>query len=160
MAENRGKQFENAIRKCFEQVEGVSIDRLNDNTAGFKGVSGICDFIVYKYPNIMYLECKSCHGNTFPLSNITDNQRKGMLEKSNIYGVLAGVIIWWVDKDLTVFVPIKEIQRLKDEDNKSISANAVLDGYIWCYEIPGKKKRVFFDYDMQKFLEDVQSGKD
>lgn len=160
MAENRGKQFEGVIKEAFEKVQGVSIDRLHDQTNGFVGSSNICDFIVYKEPNEIYIECKSCHGNTFPLSNITDNQRKGMLEKSNIYGVLAGVIIWWVDKDLTVFVPIKEIQRLKDADNKSISANAVLDGYIWCYEIPGKKKRVFFDYDMQKFLEDVQSGKD
>ena len=160
MAENRGKQFEVVIKEAFEKVPGVSIDRLHDQTNGFVGSSNICDFIVYKEPNEIYIECKSCHGNTFPLSNITDNQRKGMLEKSNIYGVLAGVIIWWVDKDLTVFVPIKEIQRLKDEDHKSISANAVLDGYIWCYEILGKKKRVFFDYDMQKFLEDVQSGKD
>ena len=160
MAENRGKQFEGVIKEAFEKVPGVSIDRLHDQTNGFVGSSNICDFIVYKEPNEIYIECKSCHGNTFPLSNITDNQRKGMLEKSNIYGVLAGVIIWWVDKDLTVFVPIKEIQRLKDANHKSISANAALDGYIWCYEIPGKKKRVFFDYDMQKFLEDVQSGKD
>ena len=160
MAENRGKQFEGVIKEAFEKVPGVSIDRLHDQTNGFVGSSNICDFIVYKEPNEIYIECKSCHGNTFTLSNITDNQRKGMLEKSNIYGVLAGVIIWWVDKDLTVFVPIKEIQRLKDEDHKSISANSVLDGYIWCYEILGKKKRVLFDYDMQKFLEDVQSGKD
>lgn len=158
MAESRGKQFEGVIKNAFEKVPGVSIDRLHDQTNGFVGSSNICDFIVYREPNEIYIECKSCHGNTFPLSNITDNQYKGLLEKSNVQGVIAGVIIWWVDKDLTVFVPIAEIKRLKVEEHRSISASAVLDGYIWCYEIPGKKKRVFFDYDMKTFLDEVQNG--
>lgn len=43
MAENRGKQFENVIREAFEKVPGVSIDRLHDQTNGFKGSQNICD---------------------------------------------------------------------------------------------------------------------
>ena len=94
MSPNRGKQFENVIRKAFECVEGVSIDRLNDNTAGFKGVAGICDFIVYKEPYEYYIECKSVHGASLPFRNITDTQWSGLLEKSKIEGVYAGIICW------------------------------------------------------------------
>jgi len=155
MAVNRGKQFENVIRKSFECVEGVSIDRINDNTAGFKGIAGICDFIVYKYPYQYYIECKTIHGNTFPLSNITDTQYNGLVEKDKIGGVRAGLIIWWVDKDVTKFVPISTVQTLKANKYKSISYNLTA---LPTTEIKGKKKRVFFDYDMTQFF--IQVGYD
>lgn len=153
MAENRGKSFENIIRDNLEKVPGVSVDRLHDQTTGFVGSSNICDFIVYRKPNVLYIECKSCHGNTFPLSNITDNQYKGLLEKSNIPGVISGVIIWWADKDVTAFFSIDYIAILKSNNVKSIRFDNVEEnGFI----ISGKKKRVFFEYDMQSFLDEVQ----
>lgn len=43
MSQNRGKQFENVIRKAFEKVPNVSVDRLHDQTNGFKGSQNICD---------------------------------------------------------------------------------------------------------------------
>ena len=122
MSQNRGKQFENVIRKSFERVEGVSIDRLNDNTAGFKGVAGICDFIVYKEPYEYYIECKSVHGASLPFRNITDTQWDGLLEKSKIEGVYAGIICWFIDKDVTKFIPIQLLDYMrKFEDVKSYS---------------------------------------
>ena len=166
MAVNRGKQFENVIRKSFERVEGVSIDRLNDNTAGFKGVAGICDFIVYKEPYEYYIECKSVHGASLPFSNITDKQWQGMLEKSQIEGVFAGVICWWIDKDVTKFIPIRDLVIAKKCGYKSIRYDTEcyiehpMDelGYkAFSIEIKGKKKRVFFDYDMKEFFNEIQS---
>lgn len=156
---NRGKQFEIVIRKSFERVEGVSIDRLNDNTAGFKGVTGICDFIVYKEPYEYYIECKSVHGNTLPFSNITETQWNGLLEKSKIQGVHAGIICWWIDKDITGFFPIQMLQDLKDIGDKSLNINGDWQNFYtdWKWHwVPGKKKRVFFEYDMKKFLEEEE----
>lgn len=161
MAVNRGKQFENVIRKSFERVEGVSIDRLNDNTAGFKGVAGICDFIVYKEPYEYYIECKSVHGASLPFSNITETQWSGLLEKSKIEGVFAGVICWWTQKDTTLFIPIQILEAERLEGKKSIRfdyENQFLGYYpsgeleIETIKIQGKKKRVFFDYDMEEFF--------
>lgn len=43
MAVNRGKKFENVIREAFEKVPNVSVDRLHDQTNGFKGSQNICD---------------------------------------------------------------------------------------------------------------------
>ena len=43
MGGNRGKKFEEVIRESFEKVPNVSIDRLHDQTNGFKGSQNICD---------------------------------------------------------------------------------------------------------------------
>ena len=149
MIVNRRKQFENVIRKSFECVEGVSIDRLNDNTAGFKGVAGICDFIVYKKPHEYYIECKSVHGNTLPFANVTETQWNGLLEKSKIVGVRAGIMCWWIDRDVTRFIPIEYLDWLRRLGKKSIRFDNEVGIRIY-----GKKKRVFWDYEMGVMFDD------
>jgi hypothetical protein len=170
MSVNRGKKFEDVIKTAFEKVPGVSIDRLHDQTTGYAGSSNICDFIVYKEPYEYYIECKSVHGNTLSINgnnpkhkygNITNTQWEGLLEKSKIEGVHAGIICWWVDKDVTAYLPIEMLQYLRDKGYKSVSYIAdwvelAVDApdWDWCW-ITGKKKRVFFDYDMEEFLNEV-----
>lgn len=162
---NRGKKFENVIKEAFLKVPNVSIDRLHDQTNGFKGSQNICDFIVYKEPYEYYIECKSVHGASLPFSNITDTQWKGLLEKSKIEGVFAGIICWWIDKDVTAFIPIWYLEwiRLYHPEVKSVNVNRLLkesaeyEEYMkfqnpHFIQIKGKKKRVFFDYDMEEFL--------
>ena len=174
MAVNRGKQFEDAIREAFEKVPGVSIDRLHDQTTKFKGTSAnICDFIVYKEPYEYYIECKSVHGNTLSIhsndpkhkdGNISNTQWEGLLEKSKIEGVTAGIICWWVDKNKTAFIPIQMLQAMLNHGKKSISHEQVTfvdscgNGYAITI-IEGKKKRVFFDYDMEAFLDEIQHNR-
>ena len=162
MTVNRGKQFESVIKEAFEKVDGVSIDRLHDQMTGYKVTSAnICDFIVYKKPYEYYIECKSVHGNTLPFSNITNNQRNGLLEKSKIPGVFAGVICWWIDKDITAFIPIQLLENWKWLGRKSVRYDFDEIGYqdekfnpvVW---LQGKKKRIFFDYDMDYFFHDIE----
>lgn len=153
MGTNRGKQFEEVIKKSFLKLKNVSVDRIHDQTNGYAGSSNICDFIVYKYPYQYYIECKSVHGNTFPLSNLTDKQYKGLLNKSKIYGVCAGVIIWFIDRDSTMFVPIKTILEYKQENKKSIRFD---DDNKLIIKLKGKKKRVFYDYEMNSLFNVVE----
>ena len=148
--ENRGKQFENAVRKAFEKWENVSIDRLYDQTTGYKGSCNICDFIVYYNPMQIYIECKSVHGNTLNFNNISDNQWNGLLKKSHIPGVEAGVMVWFIDMDITVYVPIQELKLHRAKGVKSLNIKD-LKNYNYIV-IPGVKKRIFFDYDMDIFL--------
>ena len=154
MAQNRGKQFENIIKMEFESISGVSIDRLHDQTTGFRGSQNICDFIVYKKPYEYYIECKSVHGNTFPFSNITDRQYYGLLDKSQIKGVFAGVIVWWIDKDRTLYIPIQTIKSMKECGGKSIAST--INCEVGIIEIPFEKKRVFCKYDMDYFFHTIE----
>ena len=145
------------IRTAFLKVPNVSIDRLHDQTTGFKGSQNICDFIVYKEPYEYYIECKSVHGASLPFSNITDTQWNGLLEKSKIEGVFAGVICWWIDKDKTMFLPIHILDDLRRNHNyKSYRYDySHWNGIQKTIEIKGKKKRVFFDYNMEEFFNGV-----
>ena len=145
---NRGKQFENVIKEAFQKVPNVSVDRLHDQTTGYLGSVNVCDFIVYKKPYEYYIECKTVHGNTLPLGNITNNQWRGLIEKAKIDGVFAGVIIWFVDKDITMYVPIETLQALEKEGYKSVHYTLT----VGVMHITGKKKRVFFEYDMTTFF--------
>lgn len=173
MAENLGKKFENVIESAFRKVEVVSIDRIHDQTTGFKSSStNIADFVVYRKPYEYYIECKSVHGNTLSIysnpkpdkqgvlhgfyGNITDAQWNGLLEKSKIDGVHAGIICWWVDKDVTMYIPIDTLVLYRDYKNKkSIRYDESFDFYVnhEAFVLKGKKKRVFFDYDMNDFLQ-------
>jgi len=158
MAVNRGKPFEDVIRQSFEQVPNTSVIRLPDPTNGYLGIRNISDFVIYHYPHQYFIECKSVHGNTLPFSNITDNQWNGMLEVSKIKGVIAGVICWWVDKDVTLFIDIRRLEYLRNAGLKSIR----YDNEEWTdliMPIKGQKKRVFFEYDMTDFFEEVTNGK-
>lgn len=153
---NRGKEFENVIKESIEKC--AAIIRLHDQTNGFKGSANICDFIAYKYPNMFLFECKSVHGNTLPFSNITDTQWNGMVSMSDrSYGIIAGVICWWIDKDITRFIPIETLcfyRNLLGKKSISYLDEPVTEHKI--YDIPGKKKRVFFDYDFETFFEEIQ----
>lgn len=148
---NRGKQFEKVIHQAFKQIPNISIDRLPDQQSGYIGSKNICDFVIYKYPYQYYIECKTTHGNTFPLSRLT--QANDLFYKHQIQGVEAGVIIWWIDKDITKFIPISYIKYLKVYNKKSIRYDAENVDII---KIQGDKKRVFFDYYMQKFISDLE----
>lgn len=182
MGKNRGKQFEDVVESAFEKITDVSIVRLHDQTTGYLGSSNHCDFIVYKEPYEYHVECKSVHGNTLSIhsipkpdkkgvlhgfyGNITDTQWNGLLEKSQVEGVTAGIICWWIDKDVTRFIPIQLLNYLYNKGDKSIRYDCdwnvgipgekpfTFKAVYKCIPIQGEKKRVFFDYDMEAFLDE------
>ena len=81
---------------------------------GYSGVNNPCDFIIYKYPNILFLECKAVHGNTLNFkSDIKKNQWDKLLKYSEVEGVNAGIVCWYIDWDVTVFLPIGNKSRIK-----------------------------------------------
>ena len=156
MSVNRGKDFEKVIKEAFEKVPNTSVTRLHDQTNGFIGSTNPCDFLMYHRPYLYAIECKSVHGNTLPFSNITKFQWQSLLSMSKVEGVFAGVLCWWIDNDVTKFIPIQVLQYMKDMDNlKSIRYDTPVC-YPPCYgeviQINGKKKRVFFEYDMEEFF--------
>ena len=87
------------------------------------------------------------------------NELEIVFKKSRIDGVYAGVICWWIDKDITKFIPIHLLYHMKQLGYKSIRYDdntvATLSKPMQAVIIKGTKKRVFFDYDMEEFLEGV-----
>lgn len=168
MAKNKGKGFEDAIRDAFEKYPlDVSIDRIPDQVTKFKGSTNICDFVVFSSPYQYYIECKSVHGNTLSIhsepkmgkdgklhgfyGNIRDNQWEGLLRKSEIEGVIAGVMCWWIDYDQTWFIPIQVLEDAREYGEKSINIKHPYAQGYW-FPISGEKKRVYFEYEVRDFL--------
>lgn len=122
---------------------------------GYSGVNNPCDFIIYRYPNILFLECKAVHGNTLNFkSDIKKNQWDKLLKYSEVEGVNAGIVCWYIDWDITVFLPIEYLQYLKEQDYKSFNIKKDINK-IPRVILDGKKQRIFFDYNLKKFLEEI-----
>lgn len=157
MKVNRGKDLEAQFKEQVEKIEGVSVDRLPDPTMGFLGVRNIADFAIYYYPFQYYIECKAFSGNTLNFAaGISANQWAGMEEKSKIKGTMAGILAWFIDYDRTVFVPIQTLVKRKNVFKaKSLNIKDLKTGKVEYIEMEGEKKRVFFNYNMEKFMEQL-----
>lgn len=146
--QNRGKDFEECIREAFENIPNVSFDRLPDPMAGYSGIRNICDFSMFNTPDMFYLECKCLYGNTLNYAGaITVNQWQGMLEKSKIKRCVAGVFVWFIDYDITVFVDIVDLNNHKLDGHKSLNIKDITgENSIPHFILDGIKKRVKFSY--------------
>lgn len=143
MAKNYGKEFEQKFKEDFLKLEDSTIDRLYDTMNGYKSIKQVSDFIGYAFPNIFYIECKSHRGASIPMVNITQYDK--LKEKIGRKGVRAGVILWLIDKDKVMYIPMATVKQLKEQGEKSIGIRHLEDYNI--IEIPSVKKRVFMDSD-------------
>lgn len=154
---DRGKQFEDVVKTSIEKL-GLFVYRLYDTTNGFSGIANISDFVVHSKGKTIFLECKSVHGNRISISSnspkhkygaFSNRQWEGLLEADSYDGVNGWSIIWWIDHDITAIIPISVLDYYRLIGKKSISYKDVNDNWII---VPGKKKRVFFDYDFGGIL--------
>lgn len=153
MGINRGKQFEQKVQEQLEKIPDISVDRLYDVTTGYKNQNNPCDFIVFDHGTQNYIECKAVHGNTLNFkSDIRKNQWDKLLKKSNIPRVNAGILVWFIDHDVTVWLPIQYLQNLRESGYKSF--NIRNGGYE--YKLRGTKKRIFFEYDLEDLLRSLR----
>lgn len=164
-AVNRGKNFEDVVKSDIERLESVYIQRLYDPQGGQLGVSNPADFIAYKKPQFYLLECKSTHANTLSIYTAPNPKKKkygafsntqweGMLDATK-KGVVAGGLVWWIDHDVTKFIPIQELEKLRSAGAKSIRYDLDIPNSL---VIKGQKKRVYFDYDFSEFFEKYKNG--
>ncbi len=153
---NKGKAFEQKMKEDFKKSfpEGT-IDRIYDSVSGYKTISNISDFIGYNYPNIYYLECKSHLGNTWNFSYFTQYDK--LKTKVGIKGVRAGVVLWMLDHDKVVYLPVSSVTKMIEDGKKSFNVKMLEDKSYNIYEIPSVKKRVFLDSDYS-ILADLKEG--
>lgn len=161
MSQNRGKDFEGVIKDCLLKVPDIDVQRLYDTTNGFAGVKQPSDFSVYLFPYKYYLECKSTNQHTLNRSAIS--QLDALHEKSKIKGVTAGVFIWYIQDDLTVFIPVETLyEHFYTRDKKSVAVKDIISKDLQksgkYYVLKGEKKRVFWNYDMQDFFKNFRFG--
>ena len=152
---NRGKQFEAHIQQAFERVPDCVAWRLKDQIGRYRNVSNPCDFFFYKRPVFYAIECKSVKGASLPFTNVRPQEQiYDLHDLAQNDGVVAGFIIWFIDKDITVFVHHDVIYQAYERGKKSIALKDILQLPSCEYHIiDGVKKRLYFTYDVTSFLE-------
>ena len=148
------KEFERRVKEQLSAIKNVFVLRLYD----FIGARDYpSDFIVYKKPNLICLECKTCQLKSFPFSNISDTQWTGMLGAiKSILGIKAYVIIWFYMCDKTLLCSMKTLEQMKAEGYKSIRYDIQREGI---YEVRGTKKSKYYTYDFEKLLKQIAKEK-
>lgn len=163
---NPGKVFEQDFENSFfvkkklaggkktfahQRYPFISIDRVYDNTGGYAGVSGFCDYTVFLQPNLFFFELKSTQEKSLPFSNFTDKQLGVLWEKAHIQGVIAGAVIQWRSVNSEVyFLPIQKLVFYKN------TAERVSIPYAFCREagflLYGELLRTRFRFDVFPWL--------
>lgn len=155
MALNRGKQFEEKVRLGLEALEGSTVERFVDQQSGYKGSTNTSDFLMYLFPYAYYIECKTTMSNTYSIASLSQYDK--LLSKRGRKGVRAGVVLWYVNRDKVVYIPISTFEKAKKDGLKSINIKMLEDDTYRIIEIPSKKLRVFMDSDFS-ILTQLEEG--
>ena len=169
MDNEHGKRAEEKIRFWLDRPDaGYCFDRIPDQMTGMYGSSNICDFDLYKYPNMYYLESKCTYEDRFDFAMLTNKQRDGLLLKSQINGTFGFVIVLFASykrafvfniKDIAEFInpemPLSEQGKLlrKSEVISQLKVKSVNIKKIDKWTIPYKEIRTvpsrkeFLDYE-------------
>ncbi len=154
MANNLGKNFETKFREQWAKtVPNSFCFRLNDQMSGYIGASkNPCDMICYQKPLLFLFELKSHKGNTFPFTAF--RQYEELIQYKDIEGLKAGVILWLIELDKVLYIPIETFIKIKENDLKSFNYKVMKDDpeYVF-FEIPSKKLRTFMNTDYSKLVE-------
>ena len=145
------KNFEKKVKDQLDNIDGVYTLRLYD----FIGARDYpSDFIIYKKPHLICLECKTSQLKSFPFSNISDNQWHGMLSAiKKAVGIKSYVLIWFYEQDTTLCCDIQTLLQMKEHGKKSIRFDTEAEGI---YKVEGQKKSKYFVYDFEKLLEQIK----
>ncbi len=143
-----GKKAEQKIREWLDKPEkGYCFDRIPDQQTGFYGSKNICDFILFKSPNMYYIESKATWADRFDFNMITEYQYENLLRKSKIDNVYGVIIILFAAEQRAFIIDINEIDRLSKSGKKSLNIKKIDAWNIQYREvqtIPSRK--VLLDY--------------
>ena len=119
MAKNAGKIFEDDVKKSCQR-DNVFVDRVRDNATSYCDIDHIdslyskenpYDFHIYKYPNLMCVECKHTKHVSMSIQQTKDEKNKmiklhqieALTNASKFHGVKAGFLFcFYNEKQLPV----------------------------------------------------------
>ena len=158
-----GKKFEDRFKKDYQTCfPGTLIYRLPDQQSGYAGggSSNPCDFMCYPGNCVLMVECKAHAKASIPFSAIPQYER--LLDYKGLYKTFPGVVVWFYEKDIVIWVSIEEMEKMVNDGEKSIGLRMIDDKkpYKKSYNIvtlPSKKLRTFMETDYN-YLVEVLNG--
>ena len=121
-----GKKAETKIKEWLDKPEqGYCLDRIKDQMTGMFGSKNICDFTLYLYPEMHYIESKATWEDRFDFSMISEYQYDNLLKKSKIDHVHGVIIVLFASYQRAFIIDINEIDRLSKSGKKSLNIKKI-----------------------------------
>ena len=172
---NIGKKFENAIKRSAPDY--MLLYRLPDAAQSFGGGNKLrfswknpFDFLLWDSQRHMLfaLELKTVAGKSISFERTAEDvgdihlhQVEGLLGWSQYDGITAGFIIEFRAIETTVFIPISGYMALINAISKKSFSRKDLDDYKVPYvQIPQKKLRTQYRYDIESMVNQIENDKE
>jgi len=145
MAEDSGKLWESEFRKAWTVSFPKPIGwvyRLPDQMSGYRDTSGNpSDFFAHAYGLLFLVECKTHKGASIPFSAIPQYPR--LLEHKGYNDIIPGILIWFSEKDIVIWVDINEAEKMYNNGEKSIGLRMLNDDQYKILILPSEIKRKY-----------------
>lgn len=158
-----GKRAEGKVREWLDLPEsGHDFNRIPDQLSGFYGSKNICDFYMYKYPYMYYIESKASYNDNIPFSMITEYQRTEMFKRSKIFGVRSIVVFLYATYKRAFILDIRDIQHQLDDPKGAKSLNVKKESswsvpHVELRTIPSRKELLDYTGDLDQYVELLSS---
>lgn len=162
-----GKKAEGKVREWLDLPEsGHDFNRIPDQLSGFYGSKNICDFYMYKYPYMYYIESKASYNDNIPFSMITEYQRTEMFKRSKIFGVRSIVVFLYATYKRAFMLDIRDIQHQLDDPKgaKSLNIKKIEKWpvpHVEILTVPSRKELLDYTGDIEELtsqLEEIRNN--
>lgn len=149
-----GKKAEAKVKEWLNKPEeGFCFDRIPDQLTGFFGSSNICDFVLYRYPHLYYIESKATFEDRFDFSMFTSTQHDEMIKKAHIEGVISYAVVLFASYKRAFLINMLDIESLEKQKIKSLNIKKIAKWkipYIEIQTIPSRKELLDYDFEQAK----------
>ena len=154
--DNLGKLAEKQIAKWLHRPsDGYCFERIPDQLSGFYGSKNICDFFLYKSPNMYFIESKATHKDRFDFTMITEYQWTNLLSRSKIDGVYGLVIVLFATSQRAFILDIQDLEAAKQAGIKSLNITKIAKWKVPSKEIqtvPSRKQLLDYTGDIEDYF--------
>lgn len=174
MAKNPGKTFEGDIKKSCQR-DHIFVDRVRDNATSYFDIDQIeslyskenpYDFHIYKYPNLMCVECKYTKHVSMSIQTHKDDKNKmiklhqieALTNASQFEGIKAGFFFCFynenTNQEATYYMPIQNFNKFLNNENKK-SINIIDIVKYGCIKVEQVKLRTHYHYDIKGLFDKI-----
>lgn len=154
--DNLGKLAEKQIAKWLHRPsDGYCFERIPDQLSGFYGSKNICDFFLYKSPNMYFIESKATHKDRFDFTMVTEYQWTNLLSRSKIDGVYGLVIVLFATHQRAFILDIQDLEAAKQAGIKSLNITKITKWKVPYKEIqtvPSRKQLLDYTGDIEDYF--------
>ena len=154
--DNLGKLAEKQLAKWLHRPsDGYCFERIPDQLSGFYGSKNICDFFLYKSPNMYFIESKATHKDRFDFTMITEYQWTNLLSRSKIDGVYGLVIVLFATPQRAFILDIQDLEAAKQAGIKSLNITKIAKWKVPYKEIqtvPSRKQLLDYTGDIEDYF--------